>query len=76
MDAPSDRPHTELETHLMEALESRTVIGEAVGIMMERYGLDADTALGALKRVSQQRNVKVRDLAAELVATGRVDGLT
>lgn len=50
------------------ALLSRSVIDQAVGILMARERLDAAAALGRLRRVSQDRNVKLRDLAADLVA--------
>jgi hypothetical protein len=53
----------ELET----ALRSRTVIGQATGIAMERYGLTHDRAFGFLVRLSQDSNVKLRDIAGDLV---------
>ena len=53
---------------LQEAMEGRGVIGQAVGIIMERYGLDAARAFGFLVRQSQHENRKVRVLAEELVA--------
>jgi len=53
-----------------QALASRNVIGQAVGIVMERYRLDPDRAFAFLVRTSQTGNVKLR-----LVAQGIVDGL-
>lgn len=58
----------QIET-LHVAVDSRTIIGQAVGILMERFDLDADRAFGVLKRVSQQTNRKLRDVAQELVST-------
>jgi GAF domain-containing protein len=58
---------TRREEHLSTALASRTVIGQAVGILMERYGLDPDQAFGYLRRVSSHSNVKLRDVADALV---------
>ncbi len=52
---------------LHEALSTRKTIGQAVGILMERYRLDEDRAFQYLLRSSQQANIKVRDIAAELV---------
>lgn len=52
---------------LDEALHTRTDIGIAVGIAMERYGLDRDRAFAFLVRNSNQRNVKLRALAHELI---------
>jgi GAF domain-containing protein len=52
------------------ALESRAVIDQAKGMLMERYGLTADTAFQALARVSMQTNTRLRDVAEMLVRTG------
>ncbi|WP_229054689.1 GAF and ANTAR domain-containing protein [Aeromicrobium sp. Leaf350] len=57
------------EHNLQEALTSRTLIGQAQGILMERFGVDADRAFQVLQRYSQDRNVKLRDVAERLVAT-------
>jgi len=51
------------------ALDTRTVIAQATGILMERFGLDADRAFAVLRRVSQDSNRKLRDVAQELVIT-------
>jgi len=61
--------HQQLE----RALSSRTVIGQATGIVMERYGLDSVKAFGVLRRLSQTENVKLRDIAAQVVESGQVD---
>lgn len=53
--------------HLNQALESRKVIGQALGIVMERYGLDEDHAFSFLLRASSHSNIKLRDIASELV---------
>ncbi|MER7894922.1 GAF and ANTAR domain-containing protein [Streptomyces sp. NPDC096046] len=50
------------------ALLSRSVIDQAVGILMARERIDARIALERLRRVSQNRNVKLRDLCGQLVA--------
>ncbi|MFD9097945.1 GAF and ANTAR domain-containing protein [Streptomyces collinus] len=50
------------------ALLSRSVIDQAVGIVMARERLDAEAAMARLVRASQDRNVKLRDLCARLVA--------
>jgi hypothetical protein len=52
---------------LNEALATRNVIGQAVGIVMERYRLDADRAFAFLVRLSQTGNTKLRVVAAALV---------
>lgn len=53
--------------HLNAALQSRKVIGQGIGIVMERFSLDEDRALQYLIRVSQHSNIKLRDVAQELV---------
>jgi transcriptional regulator with GAF, ATPase, and Fis domain len=58
---------------LQAALDSRTAIGQAIGIVMERFTLDATTAFGVLRRLSQTQNTKLRDLAARIVETGQLD---
>lgn len=57
---------------LREALRTNREIGAAIGIVMERFDLDADAALGYLKRLSSQHNRKLRDVAATLVETGQL----
>jgi GAF domain-containing protein len=56
--------------HLAAALDSRAVIDQAKGILMERYKLTADQAFQALTRVSMETNTKVRDIAERFVRTG------
>ncbi len=53
------------------AISSRTVIGRAEGILMERFSMPPDQAFALLRRVSQHRNVKLNRVAEELVRTGR-----
>jgi ANTAR domain/GAF domain len=52
---------------LSEALHTRTDIGTAVGILMERYSIDRHKAFGFLARISQTRNIKVRLLAQRVI---------
>lgn len=61
----------ESEEHLRTALASRRQIGIAIGVLMERYGLDDDQAFEFLRRTSQEENRKLRDLAADLVRLTR-----
>ena len=58
------------EAGLERALGSRDLIGQAKGILMERYGLTARDAFERLRELSQQRNQPLRELAEELVHTG------
>jgi GAF domain-containing protein len=59
-----------LVANLRIALESRDVIGQAKGIIMERERVTAERAFEVLRSVSQSRNVKLRDLAQQVVDTG------
>ncbi|MEV7395979.1 GAF and ANTAR domain-containing protein [Aeromicrobium sp. NPDC092404] len=52
---------------LNDALRTRSTIGQAVGIIMERYELNDERAFAFLTRLSQHRNVKLRLIAAEIV---------
>jgi GAF domain-containing protein len=58
--------------HLEAALDTRGVIDQAKGILMERFKLTPDAAFQALTRVSMESNTKVRDVAARFVATGEL----
>ena len=62
------------QEQLHTAISSRTMIGQAEGILMERYDLTADQSFQVLKRVSQARQVKLHDVAGELVRTRRTPG--
>ncbi|HVF19894.1 MAG TPA: ANTAR domain-containing protein [Mycobacteriales bacterium] len=53
---------------LRTALESRLVIGQAVGLLMARNRIPPDEAFAVLVRLSQHRNLKVRELAVQIVA--------
>ena len=57
---------------LNEALSSRDIIGQCKGVLMQQHGIDADAAFQLLRAESQSRNVKLRDLAGQIV-TGAVD---
>ncbi|MGW3992089.1 GAF and ANTAR domain-containing protein [Amycolatopsis sp. NPDC004772] len=59
----------ELESaHLRRAVDSRDVIGQAKGILMQRRGITADEAFDVLRRASQDLNVKLADLAKTLAS--------
>ncbi|MBA8822908.1 GAF domain-containing protein [Saccharopolyspora lacisalsi] len=60
------------DAQLHEAIETRQGIGEAMGIIMNHYKLAQDQAFEVLKRVSQHRNVKLRDVTSEIIKTGEI----
>jgi GAF domain-containing protein len=52
---------------LRAALDARTVIGQAQGALMERYGVDADQAFSILRRLSHERDVRLVQAARAIV---------
>ncbi|MBJ8344388.1 GAF and ANTAR domain-containing protein [Antrihabitans sp. YC2-6] len=52
------------------ALSSRDIIGQAKGMLMERFGIDAIQAVALLTRLSQDSNILLRDIAAQIVVRG------
>ncbi len=52
---------------LTTALQHRQTIGQAVGITMQRYGIDEHAAFDYLARISQNSNIKLRDVARRVV---------
>jgi transcriptional regulator with GAF, ATPase, and Fis domain len=55
------------EENLLAAIETRDLIGQAVGLLIERYSITANRAFETLVRFSRQTNRKLRDVAAELI---------
>jgi GAF domain-containing protein len=53
---------------LSEALRSRKVIGQALGLVMGQYQMSEEQAFAYVRRISQDRNVKLRDVCAQLLA--------
>jgi GAF domain-containing protein len=58
------------EANLRRALESREVIGQAMGILMERHRITATQAFDVMVHASQRTNIKLRVVAEQLVRTG------
>ena len=61
-------------SQLGEAVLSRQLIGQAEGILMERYKITAEQAFIILSRVSSRSNVKLRDIAEHLASSGEIIG--
>jgi GAF domain-containing protein len=62
----------DLADQLTQALRSRAVIDQALGIIMAESKIDAERAFAVLSRASNNRRMKLRDLATEIVT--RVSG--
>ncbi len=52
---------------LQEAIETRTMIGQATGLLMAQEGLTSEEAFQKLVKLSQNANVKLRDIARRYV---------
>ena len=57
----------ERATHLEQALASRSTIDQAIGVLMSQNRCTPDVAFGILRRASQNRNIKLRDVAAAII---------
>jgi GAF domain-containing protein len=66
--------HAREQETLWEAVQARHEIGQAQGILMERFQISAGTAFAVIRRYSQERNQKVRDVAADVVAQRSLPG--
>ena len=58
-----------IEGQLNDAIASRKVIGQAIGILMGQYQIDEDRAFQFMIRASSTGNIKLRTVAEELVST-------
>jgi len=68
LSAQDDRLTYSAYARLQARLASLSVIEQAKGVVMAHCGWNADQAFDALRRISQRENIKVRDLAAKIVA--------
>jgi hypothetical protein len=59
---------------LQDAAEARVLVDQAKGMLMHALGCSADDALARMRHISQQRNIKVTDVAARIIdSNGRND---
>jgi AmiR/NasT family two-component response regulator len=58
------------QSNLEQAIESHRMIGQAVGILVERHRVMPAQAFDRLRVASQNRNLKLRDLAVRVIQTG------
>ena len=61
----------ELADQMRTAMQSRSVIEQAKGILMARHGYDADEAFKSLSKMSQDSNRKLRDIAQTVIDSRR-----
>jgi GAF domain-containing protein len=57
------------EAQLAQAIDGRKLVGQAMGILMERHDLTGDQAYSILRRYSQDTNIKLLDVAKSVIAT-------
>ena len=57
------------------AVDSRTTIGVAIGMLMVQYGIDRDRAFDVLKRASQSANRKLTAVVETYIETRRLPGV-
>ena len=62
--------------NLERALASNRQIGAAMGILMVRYKLTDEQAFDLLRKTSQHRHRKLRDIAEEVTLTGEIPQLS
>lgn len=62
------------EQNLWRAVDARHVIGQAQGVLMERFSLEAEASFAVLRRYSQQHNIKLHEVAVILLRTGLLPG--
>ena len=56
-----------LRGELHEALGTRTTIGQAQGILMHAFDINSDQAFAYMRRLSQDRNIKLFKIAQEII---------
>jgi hypothetical protein len=60
---------------LRDAADARTVVDQARGMLMQALGCTPDEAMRWLRRTSQERNVRVADVASMIVEANGLDSL-
>jgi GAF domain-containing protein len=66
--------HVNERENLNMALHSRKVIGQAIGILMERHRMSEDRAFSFLVRASSHGNIKLSAVAQQIVDEGNRNG--
>lgn len=70
LNAQATEQSSKLVQQLQRALESRVIIEQAKGTLAERWGVDVTEAFDRLRRYSRVRGLKLREVAAQVVAGG------
>jgi AmiR/NasT family two-component response regulator len=70
VDRDKQRRSEEVHEQFSAAVSHHTTIGNALGMLMERYGIDHDAAFARLRDAASVRERSVYDVAVDLVANG------
>lgn len=62
------------EANLARAVESHRLVGQAMGILIERHRITSEEAFEVLRRASQDHNTKLREVARRVIETGAEPG--
>ncbi|OBA80180.1 transcriptional regulator [Mycobacterium sp. 1164966.3] len=69
----TEQLNTDVQDRLTEAVAAinarQSVINQAIGMLMLRYGINADAAFELLSKLSQDSNIKLRTIAERVVAS-------
>jgi hypothetical protein len=60
----------ESKANFERAVESHRLVGQAMGILIERHRIVSEEAFDVLRRASQDHNVKLREIARRVIDTG------
>jgi hypothetical protein len=58
------------EANFERAVESHRLVGQAMGILIERHRIVSEEAFDVLRRTSQDHNIKLREVAQRVIDTG------
>ncbi|WP_433169238.1 GAF and ANTAR domain-containing protein [Kribbella sp. CA-247076] len=57
---------------MSDRVDARKLVGQAMGILMERHDLDSDQAFAVLRRYAEEQGLKLQNVVEQLIATRRV----
>jgi hypothetical protein len=57
---------------LRDAAQSRTLVDQAKGILMNALGCSADEALRRMREASQRSNMRVTEVATKIIESGQI----
>ena len=67
--------YTRTQENLWRAIDTRLLIGQAQGMLMQKFGLTPAKSFAVLRRYSQSHNMKLTAVAEQLTRTGQLPDL-